>query len=98
LIENSEGEALGNPESTPIDPLAYFAGSGAGPALPAGHVTSPFGLRHDPITGKLKGHFGVDLRAAPRTPVYATEGGVVVLSRQLRGYGLVIYINHTLAK
>lgn len=58
-------------------------------------VTSPWGYRTDPITGKkvLK-HTGIDLRASMRTPVYAPEGGKVRLAGWINGYGNTVIIDH----
>lgn len=42
-------------------------------------ITSPFGDRVDPDTGRMKKHNGVDLRAANGTPVTAPAAGYVSL-------------------
>ena len=39
-------------------------------------VTSPYGYRHDPFTGKLSWHNGLDLRAK-NEPTYAMMDGIV---------------------
>lgn len=39
-------------------------------------VTSPYGYRHDPFTGKLSWHNGLDLRAK-NEPAYAMMDGIV---------------------
>lgn len=41
------------------------------------HVTSPFGRRRHPVTGKWSMHHGVDYRARVGTPVYAVAKGTV---------------------
>lgn len=65
-------------------------------------VTSRFGARVSPITGRPEGHPGVDLRAAEGTPVYAAADGIVRrsyystgdASRGLLGYGNRVVIEH----
>jgi LysM repeat protein len=46
--------------------------------------------------GKLKNdfNFGIDLRAAGANSVVASEGGTVILSGNIRGYGNTIIIEH----
>ena len=41
------------------------------------NVTSDFGLRVDPISGKNAGHNGVDLRNPRGSPVFATQDGTI---------------------
>jgi murein DD-endopeptidase MepM/ murein hydrolase activator NlpD len=49
------------------------------PQLPLdeNRVTSGYGWRKHPVTGKQKFHTGVDLAAAEGEPVYATEDGYI---------------------
>lgn len=44
------------------------------------HVTSPFGSRIHPITGKRKMHSGIDYGSPKGSPVYAVAKGKVVVS------------------
>ncbi|MBO4318048.1 MAG: M23 family metallopeptidase [Mailhella sp.] len=55
-------------------------------------ISSPFGFRQDPVTGLSRGHTGVDIRAPKGNYVLAFKGGVVVESRFMNGYGLVVDI------
>ena len=58
-------------------------------------VTSRFGYRHDPFTGKWTGHNGVDLGAPKNTPIVATRSGVVTFAGyQPDGAGNYVWINH----
>ncbi len=57
-------------------------------------LTSSFGLRKDPITGKSSRHNGLDMAAPKGTDIYAAEDGVVTVASYLRGYGNVIAIKH----
>jgi murein DD-endopeptidase MepM/ murein hydrolase activator NlpD len=58
------------------------------------NVTSAFGLRHDPLTGQLSNHTGVDLGAAEGTPIPAAMGGTVISAGPRGGYGNAIEIAH----
>ena len=58
-------------------------------------LTSPFGMRVHPISGKWKMHNGVDLAAPQGTPIYAAKSGkVTVTSFQAGGAGYYVSINH----
>lgn len=58
------------------------------------HVTSGFGKRIHPITGRWKFHAGTDYRASRGTPVYAVAKGRVIKSRWNGGYGNEVRIRH----
>ncbi|WP_373049410.1 M23 family metallopeptidase [Vulgatibacter sp.] len=60
----------------------------------AGVLTSGFGARRDPIHGGAGDHRGIDLAAAPGTPVLAAAGGVVRRAGERGGYGLAVEIDH----
>lgn len=62
--------------------------------LPAGRLTSGFGPRTSPITGKPSMHAGVDLAAPAGTEVYAAREGVVVASGWDAALGEYIAIEH----
>ena len=58
-------------------------------------LTSPFGMRIHPISGKWKMHNGVDMSCAQGTPIYAAKSGkVTVTSYQAGGAGYYVSINH----
>ncbi len=59
-----------------------------------GWFTSRFGYRVDPFTGKTDVHLGLDVAAAPGTPVMATADGVVSYIGYEAGYGKIIAIDH----
>jgi murein DD-endopeptidase MepM/ murein hydrolase activator NlpD len=57
-------------------------------------ITSKFGTRIHPITGRKTSHEGVDLKSKMNTPVYAPYSGVVTYSGWMRGYGKIVIISH----
>ncbi len=59
-----------------------------------GFVTSRFGPRIDPYTGRKKAHRGVDYSARKGTPVFATADGVIAFSGRWKRYGEVVEISH----
>ena len=59
-----------------------------------GRLTSGYGFRHSPISRRRKLHGGIDVSAPTGTPVYATAGGRVEMSRYVAGYGRMIVIDH----
>ena len=56
---------------------AFFLNAAFRFPLPAGRVTSAFGLRRNPVTGNLRVHEGLDLAAGEGTEVFAARGGTV---------------------
>jgi murein DD-endopeptidase MepM/ murein hydrolase activator NlpD len=59
-----------------------------------GKTTSGFGLRADPMSGRVKRHRGVDLRAAYGTEVPAAETGKVVFAGERGAYGNLVVVEH----
>jgi len=58
-------------------------------------LTSPFGMRKHPISGKMKMHEGVDMAAPEGTPIYAAKSGKVTRTAfQAGGAGYYVSINH----
>ena len=58
------------------------------------HITSQFGSRRDPITGKRAMHRGLDLGAARGAKVRATAAGTVIASGVQGAYGNMVEIDH----
>lgn len=58
------------------------------------YISSPFGFRHHPKTGKWRKHTGVDIAARYGAPVYATGDGVVRIAAWEAGYGRMVEIDH----
>ncbi len=58
-------------------------------------LTSAFGMRKSPFTGKKSYHKGIDLAAPKGSPVYACTGGQVIETGYSRIYGYFVIIRHT---
>ncbi len=59
-----------------------------------GWVSSNFGLRADPFTGRTSMHRGVDIASPLRSSIKAMGDGVVTYAGEKTGYGLMVEINH----
>lgn len=57
-------------------------------------LSSSYGMRVHPITGRVARHNGIDIPAPRGTPIYATADGVVGRAQVLGGYGNYVEINH----
>lgn len=57
-------------------------------------ISSLFGTRSDPFTGRLRRHKGVDIAGYTGMPIVAAAAGVVTASEKRSGYGLMVEINH----
>ena len=94
-------DALSNPApSTEVGaavqaPVADWTGVSAAPAqtLP-GPVTSKFGWRADPFTGRAQFHAGTDIRLAYGHDVQSVAAGRVKSVGDQAGYGLTVVIDH----
>lgn len=73
----------------------YSGGKFAWPAPSGSRITSPFGYRTHPITGK-KGslHRGIDIATAYGTDIIAAEDGIVTVAKYNSSYGRYVSINH----
>lgn len=60
----------------------------------AGHISSRFGKRRDPFTGRTRFHWGLDISNREYTPIYAPADGVVDNTRVEGGLGLFLVIDH----
>lgn len=59
-----------------------------------GYISSGFGGRVHPISGKYKGHEGVDIPGKRGTPIKAVASGVVIKSGRVSGYGNMVEVKH----
>ena len=60
----------------------------------SGWISSYFGKRTDPFTGKPANHTGIDFAGKAGADVIAVADGVVTWSSKRYGYGLMVEINH----
>ena len=65
--------------------------------LDAGYNTlsSLFGSRIHPITGKPNNHTGIDIPAPKNTKIYAAKSGVVITSTYNSSYGNYVVVSHS---
>jgi len=59
-----------------------------------GWVTSKFGYRKSPFTGKKSFHSGYDIANKKGTPVFATADGLVVFSKTKGYLGKAVILDH----
>ena len=57
-------------------------------------MTSSFGTRSDPFSGRRARHNGIDIAVPAGTPIYATADGVVGRAQWVGGYGNYAEIDH----
>jgi murein DD-endopeptidase MepM/ murein hydrolase activator NlpD len=65
-----------------------------GRPVTSGYVSSQFGSRTDPFTGRRAFHKGVDFAGREGAEVVAVASGVVIWSGERYGYGQLVEINH----
>lgn len=66
----------------------------AGWPVRRGWISSPYGRRVDPITGKLAWHTGIDVAGRKGSDVVAIAAGVVVYAGRRDGYGNMVEVRH----
>ncbi|MCP3659177.1 MAG: peptidoglycan DD-metalloendopeptidase family protein [Bacteroidetes bacterium] len=59
-----------------------------------GYISSVFGYRVHPVSGRTELHKGIDIANRRGTPIIATADGVVKYANWLGGYGKLILIKH----
>jgi murein DD-endopeptidase MepM/ murein hydrolase activator NlpD len=59
-----------------------------------GYLTSSFGYRFSPFTGKRSFHAGIDVAAPYYTTVFAPSNGTIILAQNKGGYGNTVEIDH----
>lgn len=59
-----------------------------------GYITSRFGYRKDPFTGRTSFHGGIDFAGPAGTDIFTVADGVVVKSGWHSGYGNLVEIDH----
>ncbi len=64
------------------------------PVQGGGIVTSPFGPRYSPFSGRQELHTGTDIAFGPGVPIIATADGIVTNAETNKGYGILVVLNH----
>lgn len=84
-----------NSSTSKASSTSYVSGNGTF-SLPVGNarISSNYGYRIHPITGKKKLHSGIDFAVPQGTSVHAAEGGVVIVAEWWSGYGNCVIIDH----
>ena len=59
-----------------------------------GWISSRYGYRKDPFTGKKSFHHGVDIAGKKDSEVFAVASGIVTEARRKSGYGYLVEIAH----
>ncbi len=59
-----------------------------------GWMSSAYGYRNDPFTGRRQFHRGIDFAGAKNSPVFAVAGGIVTSATSKSGYGNAVEIDH----
>ncbi|WP_420843680.1 M23 family metallopeptidase [Marinobacter salexigens] len=59
-----------------------------------GWLSSPYGYRSDPFTGKRTWHAGVDLAGKDGSDIISVAGGVVTYASARNGYGNLVEVDH----
>lgn len=62
----------------------------------AGKITSPYGIRENPVHGGSDFHSGTDIAVAVGTPIRATADGIVSFSGWSEGNGNLVVLEHGL--
>lgn len=65
-----------------------------GRPVSAGYISSRFGNRNDPFTGRRAFHKGVDFAGRAGAEIVAAASGVVTWSGDRYGYGEMVEVNH----
>ncbi len=65
-----------------------------GRPIKRGWISSFYGMRTNPFTGKLQFHKGMDFAGKSGSKVLAVAGGVVTWSGKRYGYGNMVEVNH----
>lgn len=93
--ESTKATELANTKPVGSSELARDIGWQGRLSLPIkGRVSSSFGLRKDPFTGRLAEHRGIDIAVKENTEIKPAGEGRVVFSAEARGYGNTVIIDH----
>jgi murein DD-endopeptidase MepM/ murein hydrolase activator NlpD len=91
---NDREAQLGVLESVLMNQQLVARVSPQGSPVEGGWMSSYYGRRTDPFTGKPANHKGVDFAGKAGASVFAVADGVVTWSSKRYGYGELVEINH----
>jgi murein DD-endopeptidase MepM/ murein hydrolase activator NlpD len=91
---NDREAQLGVLESVLMNQQLVARVSPQGRPVESGWMSSYYGKRTDPFTGKPANHKGVDFAGKAGAGVFAVADGVVTWSSKRYGYGQLVEINH----
>lgn len=99
-LDSLKGEVVRQKEWFRMMDLALTQRAGVAASLPSltpinyPYLSSSFGWRRHPISGRHVMHEGLDFAAPRGTPIYAASGGVVTVAGYKSGYGKMVEIHH----
>ena len=92
--ENTENKSNNTHSNTPTTNTQTNSNRWITPLKSYTAVTSLFGPRTHPVTGKYSNHGGMDIAAPTGTPVYSAKSGTVITSKYSGSYGNYIIVDH----
>ncbi len=90
----SRNEQLTVLQDVLISKLLRHESKPAGRPIDKGWISSYYGKRTDPFTGKPEMHKGLDFASRAGTPIKAVASGVVTWAGKRYGYGNLVEISH----
>ncbi|WP_372813675.1 murein hydrolase activator EnvC [Paenibacillus sp.] len=95
LQEAKAAEAAKSKGAKAAGPVYTYSGGKFGYPLPkVVNMSSDFGTRKDPFTGRSSTHNGIDFPSPAGTSILAAEDGVVIVASWWSGYGNTVIIDH----
>lgn len=91
---SDRGEQLGVLEDLLLDRKLAEEVEPEGRPVSSGYISSAFGQRNDPFTGRNAYHKGIDFAGREGADVVAVGSGVVTWSGPRYGYGKLVEVNH----
>ena len=66
----------------------------SGRPIRKGWLSSPYGARRDPFSGRRTMHRGIDFASSSGSPVITTGAGLVIWAGEMFGYGKLVEVDH----